>query len=329
MDVEGGLLLAGLAAGAALFRRWILRRASVEEDRTWAEAARRVGGELIPAPRSFFASGAPSIRWTTGGVELVAEVLQRWNGREREVTTRVRCALRTAPSWSVEVAPRGLLRQATRRLGVAAPSTGDAPFDDAFTLDAEPACLGVEYLDAATRREIQAVGEAFRIEAGVLTIEVEGRPGGEEPLVAMLRYGAHLAARWAALLDGPHVAAARLGLALVADAPLGDREVVVARGERRSHALTLALRVGPDLVTTVVFAKVRSSPWTFEPGAADAAVPEAARAIAVAPPAGLLGVRQTEEDAEIVFEGPSPDPAAVVDAVDLVLDAATRAGVYR
>lgn len=328
MDIEGGLLLAGLAAGAAVFRRYMLRRASVEEDRTWAAAARRVGGELVPAPRTFFASGAPSISWKTGEVEIVAEVLQRWNGREREVATRVRCALPMASAWSIEVSPRGLLRKATQRLGVAEATTGDAAFDAAFVLDASPECLGEEYLDRNIRAEIARVGEGFQLAGGALTLEREGRPGGEEPLVAMLRYGAALAARWSEVLRGPRPAAARLGLAMVDPRPRGD-EVTIGHGERRSHEVTLTLRVGPDRVTTVAFVKVAASPWTFERGAADAILPEAARALSIAPLEGLLGVRQTEEGAEIVFEGSAPDADAVVDALDLVLDAAIRAGAYR
>lgn len=308
---------------------------STAEDEIWARAARRVGGTLDVYPGSLFRPTKRMITVDVDGTSVVVDTFVEYQGRQRVECTRVQAKpLRGLCEMRLFVAPRGLLGRVTKHLGLGQTLTGDARFDDRFSVTGGPPSLLREYLAPSIVRTLLATEEGFALEDGELRIVREGTPGKSEPLVAMVRFAEAIVQRGDALVRGVVRVAEALDLPTLEPFELpASGQVTVARGVRRRHELALSVRVRLETAATIVECQVgASAAWSLERDhdggvVSSGAPPSSTQAVFEVAPL-LAGVRQHGTSVEVAFAGLEPDPSEVAGLVDAVVESLVG-GPYR
>jgi hypothetical protein len=162
--IDSAILVAVLGGGViALKLLW--NAGDPAEEKAWAEAAERVGGNYTATRARLFRPAERRIELVAAGVTVVARTDVRMVGDAYEYCTRVTSDLLPAASETrLHCARRDVVLKLKQRLGLASLLTGDARFDDAFDLRGSPAAVVLALLDASTRRAVVACDAGFDLD---------------------------------------------------------------------------------------------------------------------------------------------------------------------
>lgn len=324
-----------LVAAGAFAIRMFWRRDPTAARAMWDRAARLVGGEHA------IEGGEHVLRLEVDGVPLVVRTRSEAIGRHASRTTIAHATLPGAARTTLEGVPRGTAKWNAPRLlsvtlGRPDVPTGDVAFDGAFRVSSSPEALASELFDARARRHLLEAREGFVVERGELRIEREGVPTEIEPLLALVRFARGVVRAWNDVVRGPERIARALEWIVEPDVTFdAEADALVARGVRRGVTCELVVRFREAWALVVVrvasaspstCSVVRdadsSSGWT-------GAVPEPLRPLTLAAPRQLVGIQQTHDALELAFDGLDVEPAAVVAALDVTIEAIAAPQPYR
>lgn len=248
MDSEtvGGLLVAVLG-GAGIYKAFLAGRAEQErQDAVWSAAATRVRGELSITKGSFFRATQRSITLRTGDTRILVDTTMRGKVEYTRVTGGPVEGLR---DLELRIEPRSAvgLGRFSKALRLAEVETRYESFDRQMVVQGSPPALVREMLDARLSNYILDVGEGFAITDACVVIAREGLPQDPAPIATMVSFVERIMARWMAMVEAPRAVAKALDLERVDHEP-----GIVARGLRRGRQVTLEVRTGEEMLSTVV-----------------------------------------------------------------------------
>lgn len=248
MDSEtvGGLLVA-ILGGAGIYKAFLAGRAEQErQDAVWSAAATRVRGELTIIKGSFFRATVRSITLRTGDTRIVVDTTMSGKIEYTRVTGG---PVEGLSDLELRISPRSAvgLGRFSKALRLAEVETRYESFDKQMVVQGSPAALVREMFDARLSNYILDVGEGFSITDACVVVAREGLPQDPAPVATMVSFVERIMSRWTAMVEAPRAVAKALDLEPV------DREPgVVARGLRRGRQVTLEVRVGEEMLSTVV-----------------------------------------------------------------------------
>jgi hypothetical protein len=310
------------------------------DEKPWADAAALLSGTYAVSR-----SGNATLRMEVGETEIVVESLgpaERGFGFGNQGRiTRLSARLTALGEVELRVERRTGVGALLSRMPAGGIRTGDIAFDRAYRVTGAPRLLVLEVLDHELRKAIVERGQlGWDVEAQVehqrLVIELEGHPAHSEHVVALARYGEVWARRWNAVAEAAARAARGLGLSPIEESvDLSVGTMVVARGLRRGHEVTLSVWRTEDRLATVIglprdvgaaFTLSRLNDEMPNEGTA----PDDLRALFDDAPASVLALRSRDgSELEVVLEGIALDVDVTSDFVDALLAGAGSAGTYR
>lgn len=322
--LDAALLLVVLGGGAVAIRYLATRANDPALDEAWRAAARRVGGEVEIVPARFLQTGRRQIRLVAEDVPMHVRTEEVGSGSSKNIVTRLSAGpLPTAVGSRIRCEKRSLLSKMARELGMDPILTGHADFDNEIHLSGAPEALLFTFLDRATRATILTSDSGFELDEELLMITCEGEPTDAEPLVRLIRFGEKIVRRWCDLVRGPIRLAQHLHLEAKSLTHLGLAAETVAEGQFRGRPIALLVRATESFVLTILrLDDATHAEWTMERGGDTGAFvetgtpPEVARAFGRVAPRALLGLRTTNGQLELAFDGLVPERDDVVAALE-------------
>jgi hypothetical protein len=311
------------------------------DEKQWAHAAARLSGTY-----SVSASGHATIRMDVDPTEISIETLgpaERGLGFGNQGrSTRLGALLTSLGEVELHVERRTLFGALLSRVPAGEVRTGDIAFDRAYRVTGAPRLLVLEVLDHELRKAIVERGQLrdSEVEAQVrrqrLVIEQDGHLQRSEDVVALALYGETWARRWNAVASAPAATARRLDLSPIQEpVDLSEGTMLVARGLRRGHEVTLSVwRTEDRLATVIGLARDFGTAFTLsrleDEISSEGTAPDELRALFEGAPATVLALRSRgASELEVVLEGIAPDVKVTSDFVDALLEGAGSAGTYR
>lgn len=204
-----GAAAVGAAASGGGLIAWAVKRWNAKLRKQWGEAARRVGGALVPPSGPWYHRRPMSIEAHLHDVGLLVDSYTVSTGNSSQTYTRCRARALGAGLLKLKVKRAGLASGLSRAIGFQDLATGDAQFDEQYVIKASDDDLALAWMDRQSR---EAVAPLQKYQLELKKGEVKAIRGGldrdPDTLVLVMDAVASLAAggrrvleRWRALAE--------------------------------------------------------------------------------------------------------------------------------